>query len=164
MSQGLIRPGRPLAAVAYPGPPEIAHAWAYLPDVAETMLRLLASPELGDFERFHMRGHELTGLQLHAALEAVAGRRLKLGRLPWPLLAALAPINETCRELLEVRYLWRTPVLLDDARLVARIGAEPRTELRTALAATLKAMGVLPVRDLTTPVPTADTAANRLRA
>jgi nucleoside-diphosphate-sugar epimerase len=138
--QGLLQ-GKPLRAVSYPGSPDLAHAWAYLPDVAETMVRLAEAGGLGDFERFHMAGHELTGRAFFEALEAAVGRRLKLGRLPWLALAALSPVNETFRELLEMRYLWDEPVLLDNRRLTAKLGAEPRTELVFALRAALRSMG-----------------------
>src|SRR5438445_771642 len=47
LSQGLVQPGKPIASVRYPGPPGVAHSWAYLPDVAETVVRLLALPDLG---------------------------------------------------------------------------------------------------------------------
>jgi nucleoside-diphosphate-sugar epimerase len=140
--QGLLQ-GRPLRAVRYPGPPSTPHAWAYLPDVAETMVRLLETDALDAFEGFHMQGHEVTGDALFRALETVAGRSLKLGRLPWPALRAIAPFNETLREMLEMRYLWRQPVLLDNSRLIARLGAEPRTDLTAALKSTLQGMGLL---------------------
>jgi nucleoside-diphosphate-sugar epimerase len=140
--QGLLQ-GRPLRAVSYPGRPELTHAWAYLPDVAETMVRLVEAGGLGAFETFHMQGHELTGLDLFRALEAAAGRKLKLGRLPWLALRALSPFNETFRELLEMRYLWDEPVLLDNSRLLARLGGEPRSELVAALRTTLRGMGLL---------------------
>jgi nucleoside-diphosphate-sugar epimerase len=143
LSQGLLDPARPLKVVRYPGPPDHAHAWAYLPDVAEAMVRLALRDDLDLFERFHMRGHEVTGHELFTALEAAAGRRLKLARLPWLGLQALAPFNETCREMLEMRYLWDEPALLDNRRLVARLGAEPRTDLVTALRTTLARIGLI---------------------
>lgn len=141
-SQGLTRPGRPVTSVMYPGPPEIAHCWAYLPDVAETFLRLLAT-DLGPFETFHMQGQEITGHDLVAAVSEAVGRRAPLRRLPWFALQAAAPFNETFREMLEMRYLWNRPVLLDNARLAARLGAEPRTPLVEAVRATLIGQGSL---------------------
>ncbi|MBX3485905.1 NAD(P)H-binding protein [Phenylobacterium sp.] len=143
LSQGLVKPGRPLASVMYPGPLDVAHAWAYLPDVAETFVRLLAA-DLADFEVFQMQGQEVDGHQLVAGLEAAAGRKLAVSRLPWLGLHMAAPFNESFREMLEMRYLWERPVLLDNARLVARLGAEPRTPLVEALRATLAGQGSLP--------------------
>lgn len=144
LTQGLIDPKKPLTGVTYPGPPALAHAWAYLPDVAETMFRLLALPDLDAFETFHMQGHEVTGFEFVAALEEAAGRPLKLRRFPWAATAVLAPFNETLRELREMRCLWEAPALLDNRRLLTRLGREPRTDLPTALRATLAAAGIAP--------------------
>jgi nucleoside-diphosphate-sugar epimerase len=144
LSQGLVKPGRPVSAVSYPGPLSIPHCWAYLPDVAETMVRLAELPDLADFETFHMRGQTLTGDELVAALEAVAGRKLAVSRLPWFAIRGLAPFNETFREMLEMRYLWERPVLLDNSRLVARLGGEPHTPIEDALRVALMGLGALP--------------------
>jgi len=143
-AQGLAKPNTPLASVTYPGPLEVEHSWAYPPDLAEAMVRLVERPDAGAFETFHFAGHRLTGRQLVAALEQVAGRRLAVRRLPWLALKAMSPFNETLRELMEVRYLWDTPVLLDNTRLAAQLGEEPHTPIVAALEATLRGMGALP--------------------
>jgi nucleoside-diphosphate-sugar epimerase len=145
-SQGIVRPGRRVTSVMAPGPLDIPHTWAYLPDVAETFVRLLAT-DLGAFEVFQMKGHEITGRELVAGLETAAGRKLKVNRLPWPALALAAPFSESLREMREMRYLWNEPVLLDNARLVARLGAEPRTPLVEALRTALAGQGSLPSLD-----------------
>jgi nucleoside-diphosphate-sugar epimerase len=147
LSEGLVKPGRPVTSVTYPGPLEVAHAWAYLPDVAEAFVRLLAT-DLGRFETFHMQGHAVTGEALVAALGEAAGRKLAVGRLPWFAVAAAAPFNESLREMQEMRYLWRRPVVMDNARLVARLGSEPRTPLVEALRAALQGQGSLPAHRL----------------
>jgi nucleoside-diphosphate-sugar epimerase len=145
LSQGLLKPGKPVSAVAYPGPMSIPHCWAYLPDVAETIGRLVGDEaKLAGFEVFHMRGQTLTGDELVAALETAAGRRLAVSRLPWFAIRAMAPFNETFREMLEMRYLWETPVLLDNSRLVARLGAEPHTPVEDALRVALAGLNALP--------------------
>lgn len=144
LSQGLVKPGRPIASVTYPGPLEIPHAWAYLPDVAETFVRLL-STDLDRFEMFQMQGQQANGHELIAALETAAGRKLAVSRLPWLAIAAAAPFNESLREMREMRYLWDRPVLLDNARLVAKLGVEPRTPLSKALRTALAGLGALPL-------------------
>lgn len=40
-AQGLVKPGKPVRRVSYPGAPGVAHQWAYLPDVARTVLELI---------------------------------------------------------------------------------------------------------------------------
>ena len=144
LSQGLVKPGKPVTAISYPGPPAIPHCWAYLPDVAETMVALAMRDDLADVEMFHMRGQTLTGDDLAAALSQAAGRRLAVRRLPWIAVKAMAPFNETMREMLEMRYLWDRPVLLDNRKLVARLGAEPHTPIVDALRAALAGMDALP--------------------
>lgn len=144
LSQGIVPAGRPIRTVTLPGPADVPHTWAYLPDVAETFVRLLAT-DLGEFEVFQMKGHEVTMAQLAAGLQGAAGRKLKTARLPWPALWLAAPFNESLREMLEMRYLWNEPVLLDDTRLVAHLGAEPRTPLVEALRTALAGQSSLPL-------------------
>jgi nucleoside-diphosphate-sugar epimerase len=144
LAAGLVKAGKPITSVTYPGPLSIGHSWAYLPDVAETMVRLAERDDLAAFEVFHMRGHTVTGDELVAALSRVAGRKLAVSRLPWFAIHAIAPLNETFREMLEMRYLWETPVLLDNTRLTARLSAEPHTPIDEALRAALAGLGALP--------------------
>ena len=145
LSQGLVKPGKPIAAVSYPGPLTVPHCWAYLPDVAEIMVRLATNSEcLADYETFHMQGQTLTGEAMIAALSEAAGRRLAVHSLPWIAVKAMAPFNETMREMLEMRYLWDEPVLLDNGKLKARLGEEPRTPIVEALRSALAGMDALP--------------------
>jgi nucleoside-diphosphate-sugar epimerase len=90
---------------------------------------------------FHFRGHAVTGDELIAALQRVTGRRLSVRPFPWLAVAALGPFSETYREVLEMRYLWRETVVLDNSRLTAVLGAEPHTPLDEALRATLAERG-----------------------
>jgi len=49
----------------------------------------------------------------------------------------------TFREMLEMRYLWRTPVRMNNAYLLSVLGAEPHTPLDQAVEVTLKGVGCL---------------------
>jgi nucleoside-diphosphate-sugar epimerase len=146
LSQGMVRPGRPVRGVMYPGNPAIGHAWAYLPDVGEAFARLLdIESELPAFARHHFAGHWTDGTGFVAALgEAARTPRLKVRQLPWRLLPLLAPFNATFREMIEIETFWRHPLRLDNASLEATIGAEPRTPLVQALRTTLAELGCLP--------------------
>jgi nucleoside-diphosphate-sugar epimerase len=149
-SQGLVKPGRPITAVALPGARSVGHQWAYLPDVARTMVELLARRhELAPFAAFHMAGHwDADGTQMAAAIgrvvEARAGTRPNMRAFPWWLLRLASPFAATLRELLEMRYLWRGPVRMSNARLTAVLGREPHTPLDEAVEATLRGLGCLP--------------------
>ena len=118
----------------------------YLPDVAETFA-LLAEQEgaLDAFATYHFEGHwDPNGTAMTAAIATALNRPgLKVKRLPWGILRFVAPFNETVRELLEMRPLWREPVRLDNRKLVAALGHEPRTSLAEAVAATLRGIGAV---------------------
>ncbi|WP_242166834.1 MULTISPECIES: NAD(P)H-binding protein [unclassified Pseudomonas] len=149
-AQGLVKPGKPVSAVSYPGVPGVAHQWAYLPDVARTLLELIERrANLDAFARFHMAGHvDTDGRQMTQAIQRVVMRRTghqpRVGRFPWWLMKLMAPFVVTIREMQEMRYLWQTPLLLDNRRLVATLGREPHTPLEQAVEATLADLGCLP--------------------
>jgi len=139
-AQGLVTPGKPLAAITYPGALGVSHQWAYLPDVAETMVRLVEKDwALEPFATFHMEGHwDEDGTRMIAAIRQASGRPdLPVRRFPWGLLTLASPFVPLFRELREMRYLWQVAVRLTNARLVGTLGSEPRTPLEAAVRATL---------------------------
>ena len=141
---GIVQAGKPVRSLTYPGPLDVRHAWAYLPDLAEAAAQLLdREADLAAVASFQFGGHALTGHELAAAFEAVVGRKLPIRGLPWLALGAIAPFNETLRELSEMRYLWRETVLMDNRRLVDVLGAEPHTPIEQALETTLRALDCL---------------------
>jgi len=141
-AQGLVVPGRKVAHVTYPGSPRIGHAWAYLPDVAETMVRLIERDDaLARFDTFHMEGHWFArGGDLVDAVRRVVGRDVPMRRLPWWAIRLLSPVVPLFREMAEMRYLWRVPIQLDNSKLFALIGPEPHTAVDTAVRATLEGL------------------------
>jgi nucleoside-diphosphate-sugar epimerase len=145
-SQGLVKSGKPVNAISYPGRPGIGHQWAYLPDVAETMVRLVEQDaRLETFARFQMDGHwDADGTRMVAAIASAAGKlALRASAFPWWLLALAAPFVPTFRELREMRYLWKQPARMNNRRLLAVLGSEPHTPLDVAVKATLAGMGCL---------------------
>jgi nucleoside-diphosphate-sugar epimerase len=146
-AQGLVKPGKPVTSITNPSSKGVGHQWAYLPDVAETMMRLVEKDdELPIFARYQMEGHwDADGTQMVAAVIRAVGRPdVKVSAFPWWLLPLAAPFVAVFRELREMRYLWREPVRMSNARLRALLGSEPHTPLDTAVRATLKGMGCLP--------------------
>jgi nucleoside-diphosphate-sugar epimerase len=144
-SAGLVKPGKPLRSVTYPGAHDAGHAWAYLPDLAETFARLLErEADLRAFEVFHFRGHSFErGVELaKAARSAADNPTAPIRRLPWFAIYLAAPFSETLREMLEMRYLWKETVLLDNTKLLAFLGEEPHTPLDRALRETLNGLGI----------------------
>lgn len=145
-SQAMVKPGRPVGSISNPTAPGVGHQWAYVPDVAETMVQVLQrSSDLSAFATFHMDGHwDADGAGMVGAIRRVLRRpHLKMRRFPWPLVTLAAPFVPLFRELGEMRYLWRTPVRLDNGRLVRLLGCEPHTPLDDAIGETLAGLGCL---------------------
>jgi nucleoside-diphosphate-sugar epimerase len=146
-AQGLIKPGKPVRSILYPGKLNVGHAWAYLPDVATTIAQLLErEAELASFDAFHFAGHWCEpGIEMAHAIQRVVGEpKPSIRQFPWLLAYALGPFVTVFREMLELRYLWQRPVRLDHTKLVAFLGAEPRTPIDAAVHATLVGLGCLP--------------------
>jgi nucleoside-diphosphate-sugar epimerase len=153
-SQGMIKPEQSVRTVYSPSEPGIGHQWAYLPDVARTIVKLLERrTELDRFSNFHMAGHwDANGSQMTEAICRVVARRTgiktKTKRLPWWLLKVAAPFVTTLREMQEMRYLWRTSIRMTNERLTAILGQEPHTPLEEAIEASLTGLGCLKGRML----------------
>ncbi len=145
-SQGLVKPGKPLTTVTYPGAKGVGHQWAYLPDVAETMTRLIERAEtLPPFAVYHMRGFfDAEGTGMIAAIRRAADRpHLRVRTFPWWLVRLASPFVPFFRELKEMRYLWRKPLEMRNDRLIALLGEEPHTPFDQAVATTLASLGCL---------------------
>lgn len=146
-SQGLVKAATPITAITYPGRAGIGHSWAYLPDLADTIVRLVAQEaRLSPFEVFHFRGHwDADGSAMIAAVRQAAGNdALPVRRLPWSVLWLLSPFVTLFKEMIEVRYFWQRSFALDNAKLVRLIGSETHTPFALAVADTLAGLGCLP--------------------
>ncbi|CAN7401674.1 NAD-dependent epimerase/dehydratase family protein [Neorhizobium sp. LjRoot104] len=138
-AQGLVKPGKPIRSVSRPNAGGVGHQWAYLPDVAETMLRLIdREAELPRFARFQMRGFwDRDGSEMIAAIGRTIGSRVKVKAFPWWLLKLGSPFVPIFRELGEMRYLWKVPVRMGNDKLLAFLGEEPSTPIDDAVRTTL---------------------------
>jgi len=141
-----LRAGR----LVYPGPTDLPHAWAYLPDLARTFVAVAERADLPAFERLHFGGHTLTGGELLRAIERAAeaggirpAKGWRHGTVPWPLLRAGGPFVPMWREISEMAYLWRVPHALDDSRLRHTIAALPGTPIDDAIGSALAALGLI---------------------
>jgi nucleoside-diphosphate-sugar epimerase len=136
--------------LVYPGSLDVAHAWAYLPDLARAFVAV-ASQDRGvvAMHCLHFAGHTATGAQLLGAIEQAAatlGLRptagWRRGAMPWGLVRIVGIVYPMWRELARMSYLWRVPHQLDDRALRALVGELPTTPLPAALRETLVALGV----------------------
>lgn len=147
-SQMLVKPGKPVRGVQNPAAPYAGHQWAYLPDVAETIGRLLdRADELPAFAVYHMEGFwDFDGLQLVEAIERVVGHPVKRRRLSWSGIKLAAPFVPLFREVLEMQYLWQMPIRMSNRKLTDFLGTEPKTPIDIAVATTLASLGCLEQR------------------
>ncbi len=134
--------------LVYPGPLDLPHAWAYLPDLAQAFVRAAERPAAG-LQTWHFAGHTLTGRALLEAIEAVlqsSGQRppqgFRVGGMPWGLIRAGGLLRPEWRALAQMSYLWRVPHALDGQALAAALGPLPHTPLARALQQALRALGL----------------------
>lgn len=147
-SGGLIKPGKPVRAIQNPARGGTGHQWAYLPDVAETMARLLErADQLPQFAVYHMEGfYDADGTQMVSAIQRVVAARAPEPRIkafPWWVVPLAAPFVRFMRELLEMRYLWKQPLRMTNDKLVAILGSEPHTAIDEAVHTTLAGLGCI---------------------
>jgi nucleoside-diphosphate-sugar epimerase len=130
----------PNGKLTYPGPLDLPRAWAYVPDLAQTFVRVAeARAGLRRFDRVHFAGHTVTGQEVIASIERYMGRALKVGKLPWSLIRAVGLVRPLWRELAEMSYLWQRPHrLLTDVAHAPLLAAT--TPLDEALSASIVAL------------------------
>ena len=133
------------AEVTYPGPLDVAHEWAYVPDLVAGTVQLAAKrDQLGMFETFGFPGHAVTGRELVGAIARAVGRQshdIRMKKMSWWLIHLLSPVVPLPRELSELAYLWKVPHRIAGDKLKAAIGEVPHTPLDTAVARALKVLG-----------------------
>jgi len=128
--------------LTYPGPLDIIHEWAYLPDLAQALVRLVERRDrLAPFAAFGFAGHAVTGREFTAAIGRTCRREFKVGFMPWWLLKTMGVVVPVFRELSDISYLWSTPHAIDGTGLAAVIGDLPHTPLDQAITASLAALG-----------------------
>jgi nucleoside-diphosphate-sugar epimerase len=81
LSGAMVKSRRPVKSVTYPGDPQIGHAWAYIPDLAETVARLAElEATLPDFDVLNFGGHWVDpGIEMaRAVCQAVGNSSLSV--------------------------------------------------------------------------------------
>jgi nucleoside-diphosphate-sugar epimerase len=128
--------------LTYPGPLNVEHAWAYLPDFAATLVELAERrANFGACEIFGFPGDAVTGEEFIATIETVTKGKFTLRPMSWWFLKTLGQLLALGRELSELEYLWRVPHQISGDKLKAAIGEIPHTPLPEAIAASLRAIG-----------------------
>ncbi len=130
----------PKGKLTYPGPLDRVHAWAYVPDLAATFVRVAEVRQtLAQFENIHFSGYAITGGELVQSVEQATQRKMKVGGLPWLLMRLGGVVMPMWRELAEMSYLWQRPHRLITSTVHGHLLA-PTTQLIIALRASLGAL------------------------
>jgi len=130
--------GKPMRAL---GNLDVAHQWAFVPDLARAALELLAIQEgLEPYEAFNFAGYvaspERDFLEQIAEQSGHAGLAVRV--LPWSALKLAAMFDATVRELMELRYLFDQSVILEGSKLRRTLPDFKETPIAEAIRATLE--------------------------
>lgn len=118
---------------------ETRHSWAYLPDLGRGFVRLAELREtLGSFENFHFAGHWVSHGQMMQAIQAAAGKSLKVSPQAWWAIKAIGLFNPMMRDIYRMRYLWLNEMELVDPRFDALVGPGFTTPFDEAVAVTVE--------------------------
>ncbi len=139
-SQAMAKGGHSAKVVQTLTPADVGHAWAYVPDLAETFARLVDKrADLPAFTLVHFAGHfDATGRMMADSVRRIIGRQdLAIRPFPWVLLWLGAPFARFMREALEMTWLWKKTLALDNTKLRTLLGEEPHTPLNDAIRAAI---------------------------
>ncbi|MBC8792004.1 MAG: hypothetical protein C6Y20_10380 [Tagaea sp. CACIAM 22H2] len=143
-SQAIAKGGREVKVIRTVARSGAAHSWAFVPDLAEAFALLVdRRSDLPTFTLAHFAGHvDVSGREIAEAVRRVIGDPRRLIRsFPWFIVWLGAPFMPFLRETLEMTWLWRKSLALDNSRLLSFIGREPHTALDDAVKAALTVNG-----------------------
>ena len=120
------------------GDPDQPHTYTYIPDIGEGLAVLGEHPDApGQVWHLPNDAHTRTTRQLvHIVYQHLGQPRTRLRVTPPFLLRALGLVNPTIRELVEMRYQFQEPFIVDSSKITTKLGVHP-TPLEQALTDTL---------------------------
>ncbi|WP_147103735.1 NAD(P)H-binding protein [Tateyamaria sp. syn59] len=137
--ESYIAPKAGQGKLTYPGPPDLIHAWAYLPDMARAMVGLAERRrDFDTFEEFGFGGYALTGDDLIALVKQVMGKPMRVSRLPWWAVRVMGLWSPLMREVVEMRYIWYRPHQVDGTKLEKALPDFRVTPVQDAIATSLQ--------------------------
>jgi nucleoside-diphosphate-sugar epimerase len=122
------------------GPVDTPHEFIFVPDVAAALLAL-SSKEEAYGQAWNLAGPGVITTRRFADLVfGHAGQRTRLRVANKFLLRVMGLFNPFFREVLEMHYLWTTPVVLDDSRLRHLLPNLHKTSYEDGIRETIRAM------------------------
>lgn len=120
------------------GPIDTPHQFAYIPDTAKIVTALVESDAAYGTHWNYAGSGVITQREFVAKIYAACGTTPKLMVANLWMLRLMGLFDRLMRELIEMHYLQTTPVILDDAKLTALLGALPRTSYDEGIRRTLE--------------------------
>jgi nucleoside-diphosphate-sugar epimerase len=107
------------------GDPDMPHALAYAPDVARALVTLADRDDA--FGRvWHVPTNPAESMRRTVErLASALGRRIRISRIPRPMLWGMGLFVPIVREVAEMAYQWDAPYIVDDSRFRSAFGAAP---------------------------------------
>lgn len=128
--------------ITYPGPDDVVHPWAYVPDLADAAVKLAAKrASFAPFETFGFPGYAVTGREMIETIDAAMRIKANVRHMSWWTLKTIGQLIALGRELSELEYLWTVPHRIDGTKLEATIGRIPHTPFHKAIAMSLRELG-----------------------
>jgi nucleoside-diphosphate-sugar epimerase len=122
------------------GPIDIPHEFIFIPDLAETLVALSQKQEAYG-QPWNVAGPGLISTRRFAGLVfAAVHKQPRLRVAGKTMLRVLGLTNPFLREIVELHYLWTTPVQLDDTRLRKLLPNLHKTPYAEGIVATIDAM------------------------
>jgi len=122
------------------GPIDTPHEFIFVPDLAETLLALSGKEEAYG-EAWNVAGPGMITTRRFAELAFAAVQRKSHLRVAGKtMLRLLGLFNPFLREIVEMHYLWTTPVQLDDTRLSQLLPDLRKTPYEDGIKATIDAL------------------------
>jgi nucleoside-diphosphate-sugar epimerase len=122
------------------GPVGAQHEFIYIPDVAPVLVDLARLPECyGEAWNFGGAG-AISPVDFITRIYRAVGREPKYRSVGRGLMKILGWFNPVIREAVEMMYLQETPVILDDSKLLAKLGNLSKTGYDKGIVKTLEYM------------------------
>jgi nucleoside-diphosphate-sugar epimerase len=120
------------------GDPDLPHEFIFVPDAGPVIVDLLHN-DSSFGQAWNLAGAgTITGREFITAVHSAAGRTPKLRSVGSAMLRVGGVFSPMLRELVELRYLGYTPVILDDTKLHKHLGSVRKTPYDAGIARTLE--------------------------
>ena len=122
------------------GPIDTPHEFIFVPDLAATLLSFSSKGEAYG-QAWNVGGAGVITTRRFAELVfSLAGKQPRLRVAGKTMLRLLGLFNPFLREVVEMHYLWTSPVILDDSRLRKLLPDLQKTSYEDGIAATMRWM------------------------